>query len=54
MKNDHSNLQTDSKNTQLTNPKKNWVEPKLHTWEYVNIGLKYGLGADGTGRSSAT
>ncbi|MHA8102828.1 hypothetical protein [Aquirufa nivalisilvae] len=54
MKNDHTSLQSDNVNTQRLNEKKKWIEPQISAWEYVNLGLKYGIGgADGGSKTSA-
>ncbi|MCZ2472818.1 hypothetical protein G9H62_08205 [Aquirufa ecclesiirivi] len=51
MKNNLSSLQSDKTDSQLSKEKKNWIEPQIIIWEYVNLGLKYGVGADGGGKS---
>ena len=52
MKKDHTPLQADSLNA---DNKKKWIEPQISAWEYINLGLKYGvLGADGGSKTSAT
>ena len=54
MKNDHTYLQSENVTTQRLNEKKRWIEPQITAWEYVNLGLKYGvLGADGGSKTSA-
>ncbi|MHA8102829.1 hypothetical protein [Aquirufa nivalisilvae] len=53
MKNNHPTLQADSLNTPLSNEKKKWVEPHISAWEYVNLGVAFGVGGDGASKSSA-
>ena len=43
MKKDRTSLEVDSLNTPFLNEKKKWIEPQINAWEYVNLGLKYGI-----------
>ncbi|MFL0162564.1 hypothetical protein [Aquirufa salirivi] len=47
MENEHFTLQSNKIDSQLSYEKKNWIDPQIIIWEYVNLGLKYGVGVDG-------
>ncbi|CAM3486962.1 hypothetical protein [Aquirufa ecclesiirivi] len=47
MENVHATLQSNKIDSPLSYDKKNWIEPQIIIWEYVNLGLKYGVGVDG-------